>query len=154
MASSFLTLLRVLRERRAQERSCGWSRARLESGGNCACGRPYRVIESVDGREEEILRFEANGGGAPVAVLPNLFRASLEGLAVDAWQVIQNDSNLTIRLVGPNARQLCSTAESSLRATIAQIGARVPSIVGRHDLELQRGATGKAPLIVSRKTSP
>ena len=30
MSSKFLTLVRVLLERRAQERSCGWTRAQLE----------------------------------------------------------------------------------------------------------------------------
>ena len=122
------------------------------SGESCPCGRPYRVIESVDGREEDILYFEANGAGVPVAVHPNRFHEALEGLGVEAWQVIQDESGLTIRLVGPRARDLCQAAEIAVRAAIASAGARIPSIAARSESTLQRGASGKAPLIVSRKS--
>jgi phenylacetate-CoA ligase len=118
---------------------------------SCACGRPYRVIESVDGREEDILYFEANGTGRPVAEHPNRLHAALEGLAVEAWQVIQNESGLSIRLLGPHAGELCRAAESAVSAAIAASGARVPFVVARCESALERGATGKAPLIVSRK---
>jgi phenylacetate-CoA ligase len=121
------------------------------SGASCPCGRPYRVIESVDGREEDVLYFEANGAGMPVAVHPNCFHEALEGLGVEAWQVIQDESGLTIRLVGPRAGDMCAAAESAVRATIAATGARVPSVTARWESTLERGATGKAPLIVSRK---
>jgi phenylacetate-CoA ligase len=121
------------------------------SGESCPCGRPYRVIESVDGREEDILYFEANGAGMPVAVHPNRFHEALEGLGVEAWQVIQDESELTIRLIGPRAGDLCPAAEIAVRATVASTGARVPSVTARWESTLERGATGKAPLIVSRK---
>jgi phenylacetate-CoA ligase len=122
------------------------------SGESCACGRPYRVIESVDGREEDVLHFEAASAGRPmVAVHPNRFHEALEGLAVEAWQVKQGDSDLTIRLLGPRAGDLCAAAEIAVRAAIASTGARVPSVVARRESTLERGATGKAPLIVARK---
>jgi phenylacetate-CoA ligase len=122
------------------------------SGERCVCGRPYRVIESVDGREEDILHFEAAGARMPVvAVHPNRFHEALEGLGVEAWQVIQDESGLTIRLVGPRAGDLCAAAETAVRAAIASTGARVPSITACWESTLERGATGKAPLIVSRK---
>jgi phenylacetate-CoA ligase len=123
------------------------------SGDSCACGRPYRVIESVDGREEDILYFEANAAGAPVGVHPNRFHQALEGLALEAWQVVQDGSGVTIRLVGPHASDLRSAAESAVRTAISSTGARVPAVVAHCVSTLERGATGKAPLIVSRLSS-
>jgi phenylacetate-CoA ligase len=117
----------------------------------CPCGRPYRVIESVDGREEDILHFAAAGTGPMVPVHPNRFHEALEGLGVDAWQVIQEESGLAIRLVGPRASEFCAAAEAAVRKAIAASGAHVPPVSARREVTLQRGATGKAPLIVAHK---
>lgn len=119
----------------------------------CGCGRPYRVIESVDGREEDILHFESDAAGSPVAVHPNRFHQALEGIALEAWQIVQDDSGLTIRLVGPRAGDSASAAERAVRAAIEPTGARMPSIIVRCDSKLERGRTGKAPLIISRKSN-
>lgn len=125
------------------------------SGESCACGRPYRVIESVDGREEDILYFDAHGAGAPVGVHPNRFHEALEALSVEAWQVIQDESGLTIRLVGAHANDLCRAAECAVRSAIASTGAQAPAVAALCASMLERGATGKAPQIVSRlSTSP
>jgi len=123
------------------------------SGANCSCGRPYRVIESVEGREEEILHFESNSGGARVAVHPNRFHEALEHLAVEAWQVIQDDSGLTIRLIGSHVHTLRPLAEHAVRVTLESAGARLPDIFVHCDSALERGVTGKAPLILSRTSS-
>jgi phenylacetate-CoA ligase len=64
---------------------------------SCACGRPYRVIESIDGREEDILYFAPRGGAEPVAVHPNRFHDVLEEIAVEAWQVIHDETGVTIQ---------------------------------------------------------
>jgi putative adenylate-forming enzyme len=117
----------------------------------CGCGRPYRVIESVDGREEDILHFESDDAGSSVAVHPNRFHEALEGIGVEAWQIVHDDSGLTIRLVGPRANDSRSAAEQAVRAAIEPTGARVPSINVRCVSTLERGKTGKAPLIISRK---
>ena len=118
----------------------------------CPCARPYRVIESVDGREEDILHFDAAGAGLPqVSVHPNVFHDALEGLGVEAWQLIQEDAGLAIRLIGPRAAELCAAAEGAVRKAIAASGAQVPTVTARQEVTLQRGATGKAPLIVARK---
>jgi len=118
----------------------------------CPCGRPYRVIESVDGREEDIVHFAAAVAGMPsVPVHPNRFHEALEGLGVESWQVIQDESGVAIRLVGARAGEFCAAAESAVRAAIAASGARVPTVIARREAVLERGATGKAPLIIARK---
>ncbi len=118
----------------------------------CPCGRPYRVIESVDGRQEDILHFPSAAAGAPaVAVHPNRFHEALENLGVEAWQVVQEDSGLAIRLVGARAADHCAAAEAAVTAAIAASGARVPPVRARCETTLARGATGKAPLIIARR---
>jgi putative adenylate-forming enzyme len=116
----------------------------------CPCGRPYRVIESVDGRQEDILYFAAAHEGLPaVPVHPNRFHEALESLGVEGWQVIQEESALVIRLLGPRAGDFCATAETAVRLAIAATGARVPAISARVATTFERGATGKAPLILA-----
>src|SRR4030095_2356088 len=41
-----------------------------ELPGTCACGRPFRLIESIEGRREDILYFPPRGGEARVAIHP------------------------------------------------------------------------------------
>jgi len=117
---------------------------------NCACGRPYRVIESVEGREEDILYFPSADGGPPVAVHPNCFHDALERKAVDAWQIIQNDSGLKVNLIGVQSGEARTVVANAVRDVIAATGAAVPQIAIQCVSALERGATGKAPLILSR----
>jgi phenylacetate-coenzyme A ligase PaaK-like adenylate-forming protein len=118
----------------------------------CPCGRPYRVIEAIDGREEDILSFAAPGGGT-VAVHPNHLHDALEGAAVAAWQVEQIESGLAVRLVGADPVAAAAVA-TSLNRTFAALGALPVSLAIEHVAELPRGASGKAPLIVARRSRP
>jgi len=120
------------------------------AGEACPCGRPFRVIESVDGREEDILHFAAQEAGADVAVHPNRFHEALENLGVEAWQVIREPDAVRVGLVGARAAELRDRAEQSVRHAIASAGARVPPIVVQCLAALERGPSGKAPLILAR----
>lgn len=118
----------------------------------CPCGRPYRVIEAIDGREEDILSFPGVDG-TRVAVHPNHFHDALEGAAVAAWQIEQMAEGLTVRLVGADAAAAAAIADSLQRLLAAQRALPVPLAVERV-AELARGASGKAPLIVARRACP
>jgi hypothetical protein len=83
-------------------------------------------------------------------VHPNRFHKVLEHLPVEAWQLIQHEAGLTIRLVGPCSTELCAIAERAVRATLADAGADIPPISARCVETLVRGITGKAPLIASQ----
>lgn len=119
------------------------------TGEPCPCGRPYRTIDAIEGRQEDILYFDAADAGPPVAVHPNLFHDALESFAVTAWQVAQDEAGLTIRLIGGHEAGLPQRIEDMIRATLQSAGARVPTVTVRSVERLQRGATGKAPLIVA-----
>ena len=89
------------------------------SNEQCACGRSCRVIESIDGREEDVLYFAASDTGAPVAVHPNRFHHALERTAVESWQVLHDEAGVTIKLVGPQAHDVSSSVQRAIRGVIA-----------------------------------
>jgi putative adenylate-forming enzyme len=121
-----------------------------ERPGTCACGRPFRMIESIEGRVEDVLLFPRRDGGAPVAIHPNRFHAILETVPATGWQVEQDERGLTVHLTGAVEGRTRTALRDQVRALLQLQGAQVPPIKVRLADRLQRGATGKAPLIVSR----
>jgi len=119
------------------------------SGEVCPCGRPYRVIEAIEGREEDILEFPRAGTGT-VAVHPNQFHDALEGSAVSAWQVEQTESGLLARVIGGDATAVVRI-RVALERVLAAHGIVGPAIEVTPVAELPRGASGKAPLIIGRR---
>jgi len=124
-------------------------RVRL-TGEQCPCGRPFRVIESIEGRQEDVLYFDS-AGSETVPVHPNRFHDSLERFAVTAWQVVHDERALTVRVLGANDASIREAIERELRMLLAAAGAHAPRIEILAVDQLERGATGKAPLILSRR---
>jgi phenylacetate-CoA ligase len=115
----------------------------------CPCGRPFRVIEAVEGRAEDVLFFPRPDGGT-VAVHPNVFHQALELVPSSGWQVVQDEAGLSVRITGLKDLAVCEQVEQSLVRLLEEQGAAACSIrVGCVDV-LERGASGKAPLILSR----
>jgi hypothetical protein len=101
-----------------------------------------------------VLSFPRCGGGAAVVAHPNLFHDALERTAVAAWQVVQDERGLTVRLVGVGAVNLVASVERAVRELFEAIGAETPRITVEPIERLERGPTGKAPLIVSKLGRP
>jgi phenylacetate-CoA ligase len=120
------------------------------TGEPCPCGRPYRTIDSIEGRQEDVLYFEAVDGDAPIAVHPNRVHDALERIPVTAWQMVQSDTALTIRLIGASGPDQCVAVERAVREMLHVAGARTPHINVNQVDQLERGPTGKAPLILAR----
>src|SRR5262249_2777002 len=65
------------------------------TGEECACGRPFRVIDGVEGRLEDILYFGAQGSrDRDIPVHPNAFHGLLETVPSTGWQVIHTEDGL------------------------------------------------------------
>jgi putative adenylate-forming enzyme len=123
-----------------------------ERPGTCPCGRSFRMIESIEGRVEDVLQFPARDGTAAlVAIHPNLFHAILETVPATGWQIVHDERGLTVSLIGVVDAGQHETLRARLRRLLEEQGALPPAIDVRASDRLERGATGKAPLIVARR---
>jgi phenylacetate-CoA ligase len=109
--------------------------------GDCECGRPFRLIESVEGRVEDVLAF------GEIRVHPNRFHEVLERVPAAGWQVIFEGGVLRVLLTG--SRDAGAEVGEAVRAMLEREGVVVTVRVAEVE-RLERGATGKAPLIVAR----
>ena len=117
--------------------------------GECECGRKFRLIESIEGRIEDVLCFpHRDGRSEPVSVHPNVFHQVLETVPAAGWQVRQNDDGLLVSLAHLQDDSVCESLSASLRHVLEMQGAAVGAIRVRGVDVLERGATGKAPLIL------
>jgi phenylacetate-coenzyme A ligase PaaK-like adenylate-forming protein len=144
------------------------------TGEACPCGRPYRTIESIEGRQEDVLYFARacapsasdlhTAEPAPhkepvskaidtsvVAVHPNSFHDTLERFATTAWQVVQGDDDLTIRVVGVEDSDRRDAIGRAVSEMLRAAGAKPVAVRVQATNQLARGATGKAPLIIARR---
>jgi putative adenylate-forming enzyme len=120
--------------------------------GACECGRPFRLIDSIEGRVEDVLHFPARDGrGEPVSIHPNVFHQLLETVPASGWQVRQEKDGLSVLLTGLQDQSLGISISSSMRQVLEAQGALVESIRVTPVDALERGGTGKAPLILARR---
>jgi phenylacetate-CoA ligase len=113
------------------------------SDGQCECGRPFRFLAEIEGRQEDVLYFGI------VPVHPNVFHRLLETVPATGWQVIQENGCLTVNLVGLKDQSVCDEIALSMRRLLQSEGVVPPAVTVVPVAELRRGKTGKAPLIMA-----
>jgi phenylacetate-CoA ligase len=121
-------------------------RSRIE---HCPCGRPFALLEGIQGRTPEVLHFPARDGGE-VAVIPHVFHRVMDTVPVSGWQVVQERDGLQVLLSGAQAGMNEETLLETLRQALGGQGAIVPRIQIQRVTAIPRNASGKAPLIVSK----
>ena len=72
----------------------------LAAGHGCPCGRPYRLLAGIQGREQEALRFPAADGGERV-VQPLVFHHVMDRVSTAGWQIVQRPGGLDVLLAQP-----------------------------------------------------
>jgi phenylacetate-CoA ligase len=118
--------------------------------GQCPCGRPFALIAAIEGRAEDVLAFPArNGEGVPVSVHPKNFHELLERVPAVSWQVVLDDA-LRISLVGLSEGFSTDALAADVRTRLMSLGAAPGAITIKRVDALERGTTGKAPLIQRR----
>ena len=126
---------------------------RLATSPRCPCGRPFALIDGIQGREEDVLRFPATSGGQ-VSVQPIIFHRVMDAVPAGGWQVVQGPEGLTVLLSGVREGFAEATLIDSLRQELGAQGAIVPPVEVRHVPTIPRTTVGKAPLIKARVTGP
>jgi len=116
---------------------------------HCPCGRPFALLEGIEGRRSEVLHFPARAGGE-VAVIPHVFHRVMDMAPVSGWQVVQEEDGLQVLLSGATESLNEATLLDALRQAVAAQGAVVPLIRIQRVTAIPRNASGKAPLIVSK----
>lgn len=112
----------------------------------CPSGRPFRTIDGVQGRREDVLHFVGATGGR-VAVHPNTFHHIMDVVPASGWQVQQTPEGLTLLLSG-SADDLDTHALSrKIASAVADQGAAPPSVQVKRIQSIPKTASGKTPLI-------
>ncbi len=118
----------------------------------CPCGRPFKLIDAIEGRIQEVLSFPRAGGGE-VRVHPLIFHTLLDMLPVSGWQVVQEADGLHILLAKVHGALDDSQIESSVKSALAAQEAVVPPIQVHRVDAIPQTIAGKAPLVKSSLVS-
>jgi len=124
---------------------------RLSASPHCPCRRPFALIDGVQGRVEDVLRFPATSGGQ-VSVQPALFHRVMDTVPASGWQVAQESHGLTVLLSGVREGFVDAALADSLRRELAAQGAIGLSVRVRRVPAIPRTGASKAPLIKASVT--
>jgi len=117
----------------------------------CPCGLPLRLLDSIEGRTDDVLALPAAGGGT-VRVHPVVFHQVLDLLDTAGWQVRQHDGRLAVLVAGPGPGFDPATTQRAVRAALTTAGALAPAVRVSVVEAIPAGAAGKRPLVVADHT--
>lgn len=118
-----------------------------------ACQLPFAVLESVQGRREDVLKLPGRDGGR-VTVQPLVFNRVMDIIPVSGWQVIQEaDDSLTLLITGVRDGLTDAALREQLTRSLAQEQVRMPAIKIEHVAAIPKTAAGKAPLVKAYRPS-
>lgn len=114
----------------------------------CPCGRPFRLIDAIEGRLQEVLTFPRTGGGE-ISIHPLLFHTLLDLLPVSGWQVVQEADGLRILLARVHGVLDDCQIERQVESALTAQQAVVPPIQVQRVDAIPQTVAGKAPLVKS-----
>ena len=121
---------------------------RLSTLERCPCGRPFPLLESIEGRSAEMLYLPSTRGREE-GITALQFETVFDMLPISGWQVVQEADGLHVFLTGApedlRDEQLCGALEQ----TLSRRGVIVPAIQIHRVTELQKNAGDKVPLLIS-----
>ena len=125
----------------------------------CPCGRPFRLLAGIEGRNDDILHLPAAAGGT-TAVHPLALRTALAGIpGLAQYKVIQDRDGLHVRVAlrpGADPADAAHLVATRLAAKLTAQGATRPAIEVelRDTLQDERDTAGKFKLVESRLPRP
>ena len=129
------------------------------AGERCPCGRPFRLLRGIEGRNDDILRLPAAAGGT-VAVHPLALRGALAGIpGLAQYKVVHDHDGLHVRAaLRPDAvpDRTVQLVRTRLTEKLAAQGVADPAVKVelRDSLQDERDTAGKFKLVESRLPRP
>ncbi|MFW6097958.1 MAG: phenylacetate--CoA ligase family protein, partial [Chloroflexota bacterium] len=114
----------------------------------CSCGCRFRLVDDIQGRQEDILRFPHRQGGT-VDVHPMVFYRILDAAPVANWQVVQENGNLTLHLDGAGDNSHEPALVNSVSSALERLDAVVPAITVSRTKDIERSTSGKTKRLIS-----
>ncbi len=114
----------------------------------CPCGRPFRLVDDIQGRVEEVLSFAGEAGGS-VTVQPLVLNRIMDTLPVSGWQVVQEADGLHVLLNGVRGALDDAVLADTVWQALAKQGVVIPPVEVQRVTSIPQSATGKTPLIKS-----
>jgi phenylacetate-CoA ligase len=125
----------------------------MKSSGNCDCGKVLAILQSIEGRAEDILEIPARSGES-VRIHPNVFHKILESLPLHTWQIVQEENSIRVLLAHTDGLLDTVRISSEIEGALEQQGALPIRVHTEQVAEVTKAALGKAPLIRARSSSP
>ena len=114
----------------------------------CPCGRPFRLVEDIQGRVEEVLLFAGEAGGS-VMVHPLVFDNIMDMLPVNGWQIVHEVDGVLVLLSGVRGPLDDAVVASDVAQALAKQGVIVPSVKVQRVTRIPQSEGGKTPLVRS-----
>lgn len=112
------------------------------SAETCPCGRPYALLDGIEGRSDEVLDLPALGGGTR-ALHPVVFHQVLEPIPAHGWQVVARGDALEVLVARPAQGFDAAGLRATLTQALAAAGVCAASIDVTVVESIPRGATAK-----------
>ena len=125
----------------------------------CPCGRPFRLLRGIEGRNDDILHLPATTGGM-VAIHPLALRTAMAGIpGLAQYKVVHDQDGLQVRAtLRPDApaEATVDLVAARLRDQLAGQGVANPTVDVelRDSLQDERDTAGKFKLVESRLRQP
>ncbi len=120
----------------------------------CPCGRPFPLIEEVQGREEQVIHLTGKDGGE-IAIDPEFFFDEMVLLPIDGWQIVQeNKDTLTCFILRPHSTFNESEFVKRITGELETQGAKTPTVKVERIDELRRTKVGKVITIQALPRKP
>lgn len=114
----------------------------------CSCGCPFQLIDDIQGRQEDILRFPHRRQGT-VEAHPMIFYRILDAAPVASWQVVQDNGKLTLYLDGAREELQEPALINSVSSALERLNAVVPAITVEKTTDIKTSTTGKTKRLIS-----
>ncbi len=118
----------------------------------CPCGRPFTLLEDIQGRTAEML-YLMSPTGREEGLTALQFETVIDPLPVSGWQVIHEQDGLHVFLTGVSEELSDQHVLDVLRQMLSRRGVIIPPIEIHRVATLVRNAADKAPMIISRVPS-